>query len=314
MNLSDTHVANLSINFHLIEVCNAHCAYCFATFPHLKKRDRLSFEDQKALIDAMVDAGVRKINFAGGEPTLVKNLGTLCERIKYRSEGRCAVSIVSNGARLRALIENSSKWIDWVALSVDSADDAVNTALGRARAGSPYAANMMELGDQLKDKGIQLKCNTVVSRANVNEDMRDFIEKLSPRRWKLFQVLPVEGENDAAIDNMTISDEEFQKFVNRHEPLREFGVEIVPENNSDMTNSYLMIGPDGRFFWHVTRGGKRTLKYGDPILEVGFERALKQVQFSNETFRSRGGEYDWLRNIPVEFRGHGDSENQINCI
>lgn len=27
----------LSVNFHLIEACNAHCTYCFATFAHLKK-------------------------------------------------------------------------------------------------------------------------------------------------------------------------------------------------------------------------------------------------------------------------------------
>ncbi len=61
----------------------------------------------------------------------VKHLGSLCERIKRRSNGHCAVSIVSNGARLRPLIEHWSQWIDWIALSVDSGDDRVNTALGR---------------------------------------------------------------------------------------------------------------------------------------------------------------------------------------
>ena len=94
--------SGLSINFHLIEACNARCAYCFATFPHLGKRDRLSCSDREALVDRLVDAGVGKINFAGGEPTLMRDLGPLCKRIKIRSRGRCAVSLVTNGARLEA--------------------------------------------------------------------------------------------------------------------------------------------------------------------------------------------------------------------
>ena len=43
----------LSINFHLIEACNAKCEYCFATFPHLRKPDRLSRADREALVDLL---------------------------------------------------------------------------------------------------------------------------------------------------------------------------------------------------------------------------------------------------------------------
>ncbi len=165
---------------------------------------------------------------------------------------------------------------------------------------------MLEIGYRLKGRGIRLKCNTVVSRANVNEDMRQFIEKLFPRRWKLFQVLPVQSENDTAINDFVISDQEFQAFVDRHQSLKGQGVEIIPENNEAMTNSYLMISPDGRFYWHGPYGSGRTIVYGDPILEVGFEQALKQVHFSAMKFRDRGGEYDWLREIPVTFQAGGD--------
>ena len=65
------HVERLTPNVprHLIEACNARCTYCFATFPHLAKKDRLSDSDQERLIDLLVDFPVGKINFAGGEPT-----------------------------------------------------------------------------------------------------------------------------------------------------------------------------------------------------------------------------------------------------
>jgi radical S-adenosyl methionine domain-containing protein 2 len=40
-----------------------------------------------------------------------------------------------------------------------------------------------------------LKLNTVVNRLNYAEDMRENIESLDPFRWKVFQVLELEGEN-----------------------------------------------------------------------------------------------------------------------
>ncbi|MCY3788913.1 MAG: viperin family antiviral radical SAM protein [Gemmatimonadetes bacterium] len=285
----------LSVNFHLIEACNARCSYCFATFPHLGRRDRLSPSDREALIDAMVDAGVGKINFAGGEPTLIRDLGPLCERIKRRSRGRCAVSLVTNGARLGPLLEDWAEWIDWVALSIDSADDSTNADLGRTRAGRPYAPVMLELGAAAKRRGVRLKCNTVVSRLNVGEDMRDYITELAPERWKLFQMLPVAGENDDAVRELSIPESDFRAFVERHMALREVGITIVPEDNDAMTESYLMIGPDGRFFWHVPHLSGRTLEYGPSILEVGFGEALRQIGFSRDKFHARGGDYDWLR-------------------
>lgn len=285
----------LSVNYHLIEACNAHCDYCFATFPHLKKNNRLSADDQKKLVDLLVDGGVGKINFAGGEPTLVRGLGALCERIKRRSQNRCAVSIVSNGKRLRALIEGWGQWIDWVALSLDSGNDEVNVALGRTRKGIPYVSAILELGGILKSHHVRLKCNTVVTKLNANENMSAVIGKLSPERWKLFQVLPVAGENDRKIKDLAITEKQFQGFIQRHRSLWDKGVELVPEDNADMTNSYLMISPDGRFFWHEEEEGSRRLKYGVSILEAGFDKALEEVRFSEQKYRKRGGVYDWLK-------------------
>ena len=286
---------DLSVNYHLIKTCNARCTYCFAKFRNLVKEDQLSGDDQERLIDLLVDGEVEKINFAGGEPTLVPGLGALCERIKKRSRGNCAVSVVSNGRRLQELIENWGQRIDWVALSLDSGDDQVNVQLGRARKDDPYTSEMLKLGDVLRNHGVRVKCNTVVTKLNVDEDMSTIIRMLAPERWKLFQVLPVSGENDDEIDNLVITKEEFQAFVERHQPMRDEGVEIVPEDNTLMTNSYFMISPDGRFFWHTPQKESRGLEYGKPILKVGLKEALRQVRFSEKKFRARGGVYDWHR-------------------
>ena len=125
--------------------------------------------------------------------------------------------------------------------------------------------------------------------------MRGFMSRLVPERWKLLQMLPVIGENDGAIEENSVSDDEFRCFIERHLPLRGEGIDVVTEDNDAMTNSYLMIGPDGRFFWHVPNGRERALEKGAPILEVGFAQALRQARFSQTKFLARGGEYDWNR-------------------
>ena len=288
----------LSVNFHLNKECNARCRYCFAGFASVNKTNTLSDADRSRLIDLLVDAGVGKINFAGGEPTLVRNLGDLCRRIKDRSAGRCAVSIVSNGFRLPKLIEESGPSIDWAAVSLDSGDSQTNVDIGRVREpdADAYAERMLKCGDMLRSHGIRVKCNTVVNRCNVDEDMSGIIRRLAPERWKVFQALPVRGENDGTIDGLEISEEEFEGFVARHRRfLTGAGVEIVPENNEAMTNSYVMIDPKGRFYWHEPEGGSRRRVYGDPILEIGLEKALERVRFSRKDYEERDALYEWRR-------------------
>ena len=94
--------APLAANFRLIEACNAHCEFCFADFPHMDKRDELSRPNRERLADLLVDAGFGKIDFAGGEPALAKHPGALCERVRKRSGGERAASIVSPTASVSA--------------------------------------------------------------------------------------------------------------------------------------------------------------------------------------------------------------------
>jgi radical S-adenosyl methionine domain-containing protein 2 len=137
--------------------------------------------------------------------------------------------------------------------------------------------------------GIRLKINTVVNRLNVDEDMSDFIHKMGPERWKLFQVLPIEGQNAGHVEPLEILRAEFEHFAERHLHLNRFGIEVVPESNDDMTGSYAMIDPAGRFFDNTL--GAHT--YSRPILEVGVREAFSQVSFDLQTFEDRGGRYDW---------------------
>lgn len=101
---------------------------------------------------------------------------------------------------------------------------------------------LFAIRDWCREFGIKFKLNTVVCRFNFDEDMAARVADLAPFRWKAFQVLRVEGENDSAealrdVRRFEIDDEEFGLFCGRHEGLEFF----VPESNKVMAESYLIL-------------------------------------------------------------------------
>lgn len=120
-----------------------------------------------------------------------------------------------------------------------------------------------------------LKLNTVVCRENVGDDLTSPLRQLRPDRWKALRVIPIHGATGRGI-----SDEEFSGFLDRH---RDVPGKIVPEDNSAMHRSYIMLDPDGRFY---QRQGSHYLRSA-PVLEVGAATALQSVEFDAETYLNR---------------------------
>jgi radical S-adenosyl methionine domain-containing protein 2 len=137
----------------------------------------------------------------------------------------------------------------------------------------------------VRNAGIRLKINTVVHRLNVKENMASFIRMSQPERWKLFQVLPVKGQNDGKVESLLITETEFEDFLQRHKELLRDQT-IIPESNDAMTGSYLMVDPAGRFYDNVD--GEH--RYSRPIVEVGIKEALSGIRFSANKFEARSGD------------------------
>lgn len=274
----------VSVNFHLLKPCNYRCRFCFATFGDI--RGRLSTDDAARLVEQLAGAGCEKLNFAGGEPTLHPDLGSLLGTARRAG---MTTSIVTNGWGLEPLLERHSEVLDWAGLSVDSSDEDVLVRLGRGSGG--HAARSLQLAELARRHGVRLKLNTVVTAINWREDMSDYVGRFAPERWKVFQVLPIEGQNDGAVDDLLVSPSQLRAFVRRHAHLDAEGLAPIVEDNDAMTASYVMVDPLGRFFSNA--GGRHT--YSDPILAVGVEVALAQVTFDHERLMRRGGIYAWTR-------------------
>ena len=268
------------------------CRFCFATFQDIGQdvlpKGHLPREGCLAVVEALASVGFEKINFAGGEPTLCPWLPDLIRRAR---ELALTTSIVTNGSRVTPeWLDRVGDSLDWAALSIDTVDPVKLEASGRTTRDGPLSeGDYLGVVDMLKERGIRLKINTVVSRSNCDEDLTRFIARARPERWKLLQVLPVEGQNSGLVDDHIVTSEEFAGYVARNRCVEDLGIAVVPEDNDLITGSYVMVDPAGRFFDNTA--GAHT--YSQPINEVGVEAALGQVSVDAGKYLLRDGLYDW---------------------
>ena len=79
-----------------------------------------------------------------------------------------------------------------------------------------------------------------------------------------------------------VSQEDFIDFLEQHSHFEDI---ISSEDNDEMTDSYLMIDPIGRFFQKSILGS--VYSYSTPIVNTGIEEALNEINFDPEKFHGR---------------------------
>lgn len=277
----------VSVNYHFTRRCNKTCGFCFHT---AKTSFKLSEPEAEHGLSLLKEAGMRKINFAGGEPFLYKTfLGHMARFCKEQLHLE-SVSVVTNGSLVdEKFLREYGRYIDIMAVSCDSFDEATNVEIGRGS--GDQVTKLFEVADLCRKYGVMFKVNTVVCHLNYHEDMNHNIKALAPFRWKCFQVLMVAGENDSEntlrdVRKFQISDAQYEDFCERHKHQKCF----VAEPNSLMAKSYLILDEYMRF---LDREGRQP---SHPILEVGVKKALEQVFWDEESFVKRGGIFDWSKN------------------
>lgn len=300
--LSESNKQNLplAVNWHFWPRCNYGCNFCFARFEEIKLSDRLAKDEALLIPKLLSEAGADKLTFVGGEPTLCPYLGDLLEVSKDAGLTTC---IVSNGTGLtEEFLNKYHHLIDWIGISIDASNDILHYEIGRGIKRdledgiSNHLKDTIEIWKRCQRFGINMKLNTVVSKVNMDDDMNDLVLELNPQRWKIFQVLPVEGQNDEDIDELKITQEEFSNWLKRHESVADKGIQFVPESNDLMRGSYAMLDALGRFYSNVNGGHS----YGPPVLDCGVEEAWSQNLFLEERFTQRGGFYDWkAKKLPM---------------
>ncbi|KAL7457361.1 hypothetical protein ACHAWC_008870 [Mediolabrus comicus] len=282
-----------SVNYFISRECNYKCKFCFHTQTNTNK---LPKGKSKLGLQLLSHSGTEKINFAGGEPFLNPQLlGELCQFASV--ECNMAVSIISNGSLIKSdWMAQYGEYVDILGVSVDSFDPKTNALIGRGTGDTTknqHVTRVLQVRDMCAKHGILFKMNTVVCSLNHEEDMNEYVSSLDPYRWKAFQCLILEGENAGGINDINdarelqVSSDQFNDFIQRHAGQRA----LIPEPNTVMQNSYLLLDEELRFL-DCSKNGKVP---SQSILEVGVEKALSQAGFDDEMFQKRGGIFEWTR-------------------
>ncbi|KAK2055443.1 radical SAM enzyme [Colletotrichum caudatum] len=277
--------APVSVNYFPSRECNYACGFCFHTNT---SGYILPLDEAKRGLRLLKEAGMRKLNIAGGEPFLhPKFLGEL---LRYGKEelGIESISIVSNGSKIQEkFFRDFGRYLDILAISCDSFVRETNDAIGRAEKGRVF-----RIAGWCRAYNIMFKLNTVVNIHNWDEDMSAQIAELAPFRWKVFECLIVEGENENEsrvrdARKFLITKEQWATFCDRHKHLPCY----VPEDNETMAGSYLLLDECMRFL----DKGNGPMKKSDSLLEVGVKEAMRQVKWDKGAFDKRGGVYEWQK-------------------
>lgn len=258
---------------------------------------KISLEEGLQIIQDLAIQGVEKINFVGGEPMLHPHLD---EWIKESKRVGMTTSIVSNGTNMtREWLESMRPYLDWLGLSVDASNDQIHAIMGRANARefkngeSGHLLRALHIANIANELNYGIKLNTVVTSANVHDDMTAIVKEINPTRWKIFQVLKIDGENDGRVEALLVSESSFDEYIDRHmESLSSTSIQVVPENNDAMLGTYAMIDALGRVY--TNKDGFYLYSKGT-VQENGFAHCWREVSpgFSHEAFNARGGEWDW---------------------
>ncbi|MDR0467407.1 MAG: viperin family antiviral radical SAM protein, partial [Campylobacteraceae bacterium] len=234
---------------------------------------------QKEVISKLMGEEITSIrlNFAGGEPLLLKK--NIFNKIVIKAkEMGFDTSLITNGSLLESH-SNILEHLNMIGISIDSLDRATCLNIGRYF-GKNYLSkekleNIINI-IKLNNYKIGLKFNIVVSKYNYNTNIVEQLQAYKPHRLKILRQLSFDGED-------CVSDEQFRHFlrINGESIKKE---NVVIEDEDKMIQGYLMIDPSGRFFQN---GNGQKYRYSDPIFEVGLERAFSQVAFDKGKFKSR---------------------------
>ncbi|OWV04391.1 MULTISPECIES: viperin family antiviral radical SAM protein [unclassified Fibrobacter] len=298
-------IKTIVINWHITESCNYKCKYCFAKWNRVKEiwtnpdNVRKILENLKSirLEDCLFTQ--KRLNIVGGEPILQQE--RLWQVIKMAHEMDFEISIITNGSHLEYICP-FVHLISQVGVSIDSFDHKTNVRIGRECNGKTIS--FQQLKEKLEElrtlnPGLNIKINTVVNEYNFNEILVDRMAELKIDKWKILRQLPFDGKEG-------ISDFKFNTFLfnnlkeekmPKKDPLSNFLAAfsapqkqnnvIFVEDNDVMTESYLMIAPDGRLF----QNGHKEYEYSHPLTEISIDEALEEINFDQEKFNNRYENY-----------------------
>ena len=215
-----------SVCWNLTPVCNKACEYCFR---ELNEEAQL-LDTNLGILDNLVNMGVTRITFSGGEPFLYPNI---LELIKAAHDNGVICHVITNGEPLNeSNYEEYLKYVDKISFSCDSPREYINDQIGRnAEPGViedsyKHIKNLLPLiRSKYDSKKLTININSVITYDPTHEyeelkymitAIRNDFLQYNIDKWKILRFYPLRGKAKENKDLFWIPDEDFIEIKNRY--------------------------------------------------------------------------------------------------
>lgn len=244
-----------SICWDITSNCNDNCDFCYRNYDNKE----LDFNNNITILKKLIDMGVDKISFVGGEPLLYKDLFILLEWGKKYAKHKTMFSITTNAVLLThisdgkviinvELMQKLCDLFEWITFSLDAPNGDIQSLMGR---NFMHFERIIVILEYLNNMGYQnkIKINTVASLLNIDYlfDLYKLLCRYNIKRWKIFHFLPSRGNALKNRDRFYISEEVFMdkvQEINNYNITKQ--IEISVNGYDKFDNSYITISSEGK--------------------------------------------------------------------
>lgn len=281
-----------SICWDITSRCNDQCKFCYRN----EVTEELDFDSNKIILKKLIDFGVDKISFVGGEPLLYDKLLDLVSWGKKYANKKTIFSITTNAILLadyvngeikinERKIEELVEIFDWITFSLDAPNSEIQERVGR---NSLHFERILSILQYFEDKkySIKVKVNTVVTCINIDYmfQIYELLCNYNVKRWKVFCFLPSRGRALEYKDNYIIAKEVFGDRINelkKHTINKKIKISV---NGYDVfDNSYVTISAAGKLI--IYENGKYLYKVD--LLKEDASNILKYIDVEKHS-KNRG--------------------------
>lgn len=259
----------IGVCWSITDKCNLNCPICCRYI----EEGGLSISEKFKLIQRVHDNEIRKLNFAGGEPLLEKDLLSLVE---YSKSLGLKTALSTNGILLsRPLMQSFEEILDEIQLPLDGPNAAIHSI---HRGSRNHFQVVQRLIPEITQHGYKVDISTVVTAQNSRhlDEMGSFLDRSGITKWKLFHFNPV-GTGHRYREKFMISASEFSRIANKILSTItsiDFDAGIA---NEERLYSYFNISPLGHFYF---AGGGRFTVHGNVLDHENLHDLAQQAGFN----------------------------------
>ena len=254
-------VGEVIVSWIITHACQERCGYCIS--PE-KTRELTSRKDHFLIQEKLINDGLTKNRYIGGEPLVIKHLPELIADAFRRGVN---TRLSTNGILLtEEKFEEMRQFLNSVALPFESLDDDLNEKIRGNRLHRQIVSSRIRM---IKNAGgIGLLINTCVNRENIGglDCLGEFLSDQGVDHWKLRRFYS--GSGRGAVPNkkrFEITDEEFYEVVDllqeKYNRLR------IDGRMPSKLASRLMVSPQGDLYRMVGEEEGQVITYGNLLLD-----------------------------------------------